>query len=136
MTQAEREVSAEECPYRDEETAFVAGIDPSLLRDAVSTRVDEKALLKVMLVPLGGALRRHLDMVPPRDCFFRMARFLARRMEKYSGCFAWNHLLGSAATPPGINISCNEGHLARCPYCQRDVRQLRDKLPNYREFYI
>lgn len=134
MTQVVSEVSM--CPHVEVEAQFIGAIDFSLLRDAVLHGMSARELLDILIRSMdGGYLSVHLSRVPS-SCKERMIKQLEKRMQLVrqvgDACLSWKELLKLAAFR-----SFQEeyrGHAKSCPFCQRDIRQLRGKLPFLKEF--
>lgn len=118
------------CPWRNEEVAFVASVDFSLIRDACLQDLGPGEFLSYLTRPqrLQGQLWWHLER-NPQNCKFEMVKLLDKRMEKADKCLKFQKLLAG-----GLSVM-DEIHLKRCPFCQRDLRQIKAKLPYYAEFY-
>lgn len=129
MAQAVSEVPT--CEWATEEAAFVGAIDFSLVRDAVFHGMDAKTLLTILLQPMKGLLPLHLNRVPPYPCRGRMVAQLDSRMARVRNnyCPSWRQLLMLAVDP-----ASRDGHVERCPFCKRDIRQIRGNMPYFREF--
>lgn len=125
------------CPWRAEEIGFCFAVDLSLIRDARMHGVAPSGLLEQLLRPLNGQLKLHLDR-HPRFCAGLMVDQLAKRMGGLDlarkACFTWEELLQVAASAKQDTGHFADRHVQWCPFCQRDVRQLRAKLPYYSEF--
>lgn len=119
------------CGYTEAEIALVASVDFSLVRDAAMHNMSGSDLLDHLLRPLRGMLKVHLERDPQR-CLMLMGRRLANRVSSAQSCLSWRELLEVAV---GSWRERNY-HLKVCPFCQRDVRQIRAKLPYYAEFEV
>lgn len=134
MTHAVSEVSV--CPHIEAEAQYLGSIDFSLVRDAVLHGMDARELLGILLRSMdGGYLWAHLERAP-FSCKERMIKQLEKRMRLVrrigDACLPWRELLIWAATRPAKeNVN---SHVKDCPFCQRDIRQIRAKLPFLREF--
>lgn len=129
------EVSTEQCLHWKEEVAFIASINPSFLRDAWLNAMGglnpEYNLLEMLLKPLEGQLWWHLTR-HPQKCKYQMIKLLEERLDQFRNCHYWRKLLEIAVTP---GMERSDSHLKDCVFCQRDLRQMKPKLPYYKEFY-
>lgn len=128
-TKAVREESS--CPWREHEVAFVTAIDYSLVRDAKMHGVGPDELLARLIQPLRGVFSAHLGRHPYK-CQGEMVGRLTLRMIRIS-CLTWKALFEMAVESRRVDQHI---HVARCPFCKRDVRQLGGKLPFYTEFSL
>lgn len=126
-----------DCKYLPYESEFIGGIDPSLIRDAAIREMKADDFLDLCLISLKGILSKHLK--ESSLCRCRMSNQLHRRMwffHKYGDvgdqCERWCTLLYYAVK----GDSEYSTHVRNCTFCQRDIRQIRAKLPHYQEFEI
>ncbi len=135
MTHAVSEVSS--CPWREHEIAFVWAVDYSLIRDTRRHFKSSITFLEELLKPLKGGLKAHLDGAG-WDCVLIMGRTMDRRAENVvvagRQCLVWLSLLSIAVGDDEKYKGSATEHLNACPFCQRDLRQIKGKLPFYAEF--
>lgn len=127
-----------DCIFGDRETMFIGAIDPSLIRDARMHNMTPEKLLDLVLRHLDGQLAAHLER-HPCVCKERMEKLLSTRMEtiiagkvRGSNCPSWAKLVEIAVR----GDYTKETHERNCKYCERDIRQIRARLPVYDEFHI
>lgn len=120
------------CPCHTEEDMLLGAVPFPLIREARIHGVGGRQLLESILAPLDGQLKIHLER-HPRECADRMEEILSSRITKVN-CPMWISLLKYAtrwSTSAGGNL-----HVEKCSLCQRDISQIRAKLPKYSEYYL
>lgn len=122
----------------EREDKFVEDIDPDLIRRAKINGISSEELLVAILQPLTGYLATHISPPDPNPrkhsrCFWRMVSRLGERMNKIH-CPPWIKLVEVTIIPSGFERV--DTHILNCEDCQRDLNEIRSRLPNYREFYM
>lgn len=131
MTLAEsRNVS---CAHRTKEIGIVYTVDPSLIRDAAVQKITAEIFMPYLLARLDGRFKAHLER-HPQHCLEVMTAVLQERLKERVSCLSMfeilTHAVGKGKTMEG------ESHIFRCRFCARDVRQIKEKLPDYDELRI
>lgn len=136
MVQPVSEVPAE-CPHARWESAFIEGVDFSLARDLHRAGMTAGQMMAELMARVGTVFARmHREMgLDTRPCLEKMARQLDGKIRRKVGGIECptSHALFLYANESSETRQTAElyAHVRGCPECQRDVRQMRAKLPDY-----